>query len=256
MKLSERAAALRELHRPGEPLLLPNAWDVPSAQLVADRFAAVATSSGAVARSIGREDHQEAPVGEMLAAAARMAAAVDVPVTVDAEAGYGLAPGVLVERLLDAGVAGCNLEDSDYERGGLVDVQAHCDLLAAVVAAAATAGVPLVVNARVDVFARARSEDQATPAVVDEAISRGRRYLAAGADCVYPITATGDEVIARLADGLDGRVNILYRPGVPSLARLAELGVARISFGSGLHTAMCAWLSGTLDQLAAGQPPY
>jgi 2-methylisocitrate lyase-like PEP mutase family enzyme len=256
MNLSARAAALRELHRPGEPLLLPNAWDVPSALLVADRFAAVATSSGAVARSIGREDHQEAPVGEMLAAAARMAAAVKVPVTVDAEAGYGLAPAELVERLLEAGVAGCNLEDSDYEHGGLRDVQAQCDLLAGVAAAAAEAGVPLVLNARVDVFARARSEDQASAAVIDEAISRGRRYLAAGADCVYPITATGDDVIARLADGLDGRVNILYRPGVPSLARLAELGVARISFGSGLHMAMCSWLSGTLDRLAAGQPPY
>jgi 2-methylisocitrate lyase-like PEP mutase family enzyme len=153
-------------------------------------------------------------------------------------------------------VAGCNLEDTDYERGGLTDVQAQCDLLAGVVAAGAAAGVPLVVNARVDVFLQARSEGEPTAAVIDEAISRGRRYLAAGADCVYPITAAGDDVIGRLADGLDGRVNVLYRPGVSGLARLAELNVARISFGSGLHSAMCSWLSHALDELAAGQPPY
>lgn len=258
MSLSEQAAALRALHRPGAPLLLPNAWDVPSAVLVAARFAAVATSSGAVARSLGREDHQAAPASEMLAAAARIAAAVDVPVTTDAEAGYGLAPADLAERLIEAGVAGCNLEDTDYgHSGGLTDVRAQSDFLAGVVQAGTAAGVPLVVNARVDVFLQAsRSGEGATAAVVDEAISRGRRYLAAGADCVYPITATGDDVIARLCDGLDGRVNVLYRPGVPSLARLAELGVARISFGSGLHAAMCSWLSGTLDQLAAGTPPY
>ena len=255
MNLPAYATALRELHRPGAPLLLPNAWDVPSALLVAARFAAVATSSAAVARSLGHQDGQAAPVGEMLAAAARIAAAVDVPVTVDAEAGYGLAPGELVERLLEAGVAGCNLEDTDYQRGGLADVQAQCDLLAGVVAAGAAAGVPLVVNARIDVFLRAGRQD--SPAsVIDEAISRGQRYLAAGADCVYPITATGEDVIASLAEGLGGRVNVLYRPGAPSLARLAELGVARISLGSGLHTAMCSWLSDALDQLAAGTPPY
>jgi 2-methylisocitrate lyase-like PEP mutase family enzyme len=308
MSLPEQAAALRELHRPGTPLLLPNAWDVSSAALIAARFAAVATSSGAIARSLGRKDGQQAPVGEMLAVAARIAEAVDVPVTVDAEAGYGLAPAELVERLLEAGVAGCNLEDTDYARGGLADVQAQCDLLAGVVAAGAAAGVPLVVNARVDVFLRARSGDRAwtgdragggdragtgagaaaggqagsgdragagagtaaggqagsggraaavhEAAVVDEAISRGLQYLAAGADCVYPIMAAGEDVIGRLVDGLGGRVNVMYRPGAPSLARLAELGVARISFGSGLHAAMCSWLGRTLDQLAAGAPPY
>jgi 2-methylisocitrate lyase-like PEP mutase family enzyme len=251
MNLPAQAAALRELHRPGVPLLLPNVWDVPSALLVAARFAAVATSSAAVARSLGFEDGQAAPVGEMLAAAARIAAAVDVPVTVDAEAGYGLSPGELVDRLLEAGAVGCNLEDTDHERGGLVDVQAQCDVLAGVVAAGAEAGVPLVVNARVDVFLRAGRGEQSAAAVIDEAISRGRRYLAAGADCVYPITAAGDDVIGHLADGLDGRVNVLYRPGVSGLARLAQLGVARISLGSGLHSAMCSWLSETLDQLAA-----
>jgi 2-methylisocitrate lyase-like PEP mutase family enzyme len=248
MSLSEHAAALREMHRPGAPVLLPNAWDVPSALLVAARFPVVATSSAAVARSLGYEDGQAAPVGEMMAAAGRIAAAVDVPVTVDAEAGYGLAPDELVERLLEAAVVGCNLEDTDYRHGGLVDVQAQCDFLAGVVAAGAAAGVPLVVNARVDVFLR----DEAATDVVAEAISRGRRYLAAGADCVYPILAAGDDVIGRLTDGMGGPVNVLYRPGVSGLMRLAELGVARISLGSGLHSAMCTWLQETLEELAVG----
>ncbi len=256
MSLSEHAAALREMHRPGAPVLLPNAWDVASALLVAGRFAVVATSSAAVARSLGYEDGQAAPVGEMMAAAGRIAAAVDVPVTVDAEAGYGLAPGELVERLLEAGVVGCNLEDTDYEHGGLVDVPAQCDFLAGVVAAGAAAGVPLVVNARVDVFLQAAagsgSGDEAATDVVAEAISRGRRYLAAGADCVYPILATGDDVIGRLTGGMGGPVNVLYRPGVSGLMRLAELGVARISLGSGLHSAMCTWLQETLEELAVG----
>ncbi|HEY2551557.1 MAG TPA: isocitrate lyase/phosphoenolpyruvate mutase family protein [Streptosporangiaceae bacterium] len=253
--LHAKAARLRELHQPGTPLLLPNAWDVSSAKLVAERFPAVATTSGGVARSLGFEDHQAAPSAAMLGAAARVAAAVDVPVTVDAEAGYGLAPGELTGQLLAAGVAGCNLEDTDYSRGGLTDVRAQCDFLAAVVEAAAQAGIPLVVNARVDVFLQAGGRDE-SPAVVDEAIARGRRYLAAGADCVYPILASGDEVIGQLAAALDGRVNVLLRAGVPSLARLAQLGVARVSLGAGLHTAMCSWLGDTLDELSAGRPPF
>jgi 2-methylisocitrate lyase-like PEP mutase family enzyme len=253
--LSAKAARLRELHQPGTPLLLANAWDVSSARLVAERFPVVATTSGGVARSLGFEDHQAGPAAEMLAVAARIAAAVDAPVTVDAEAGYGMTPAELTGRLLGAGVAGCNLEDTDYVRGGLTDVRAQCDFLSAVVEAAAQAGVPLVVNARVDVFVQAGGRDESSD-VVGEAIARGRRYLAAGADCVYPILASGDEVIGQLAAALDGRVNVLLRPGVPGLARLAQLGVARVSLGSGLHAAMCSWLAGTLDELSAGRPPF
>ncbi len=256
MSLQARAAALRELHRPGTPLLLPNAWDAASARLVAARFPAVATSSAAVASSLGHKDGQAAPAGEMIAAAARIAAAVDVPVTVDAEAGYGLPPAELVRRLVEAGTAGCNLEDTDHEHGGLADAGAQCDLLAAVRAAATEAGVPLVVNARVDVFLQADQGQDASPAVIDAAIWRGRRYLAAGADCVYPIMAAGDEVIGKLAEAFGGRVNVLYRPGAPGLGRLAELGVARISLGSGLHATACSWLNNTLSELAAGKPPY
>src|ERR671910_2346362 len=109
--LQSRCDLLRSLHRPGEPVLLPNAWDVATARaVVAAGFPIVATSSGGVAWTLGYEDHEGAPAAEMLAAAARIARGVDVPVTVDAEAGYGLSPDELVAQLESVGAAGANLE--------------------------------------------------------------------------------------------------------------------------------------------------
>src|SRR3954451_7538997 len=120
--LQGRCEALRSLQRPGAPLLLPNAWDVATARaVVAAGFPVVATTSGGVAATLGYEDHEGAPADEMLAAAARIAGGVDVPVTVDAEAGYGMEPAELVAALRSAGAAGFNLEDTDYAAGGLRD---------------------------------------------------------------------------------------------------------------------------------------
>src|SRR3954467_12886683 len=116
--LRERCERLRSLHRPGAPLVLPNAWDVPTARaVVAAGFPVVATTSGGVAAALGHEDHEHAPADEMLAAAARIARGADVPLTVDAEAGYGMQPAELVAALRGAGAAGCNLEDTDHAAG-------------------------------------------------------------------------------------------------------------------------------------------
>jgi 2-methylisocitrate lyase-like PEP mutase family enzyme len=124
---------LRSLHRRGDPLLLPNAWDVATARaVVAAGFPVVATTSGGVAATLGYEDHEGAPGDEMLAAAARIARGVDVPVTVDAEAGYGMEPDELVAALRNMGAAGCNLEDSDYSAGRLRDPDQHAAWLSAV----------------------------------------------------------------------------------------------------------------------------
>src|SRR5919206_945223 len=113
--LPGRCDLLRSLHEPGAPLLLPNAWDVATARaVVAAGFPAVATTSGGVAATLGYEDHEGAPADEMLAAAARIARGVEVPVTVDAEAGYGMQPADLVAALHDVGAAGCNLEDTEW----------------------------------------------------------------------------------------------------------------------------------------------
>src|SRR5215213_9699832 len=151
--LQGRCDLLRSLHQPGDPLLLPNAWDVATARaVVAAGFPVVATTSGGVAWSLGYEDHEGAPADEMLAAAARIARGVDVPVTVAAEAGYGMEPAELVAKLRSAGAAGCNLEDTDYDAGGLRDPDRHAQWLMAVREAASQDGYELVINARVDVF--------------------------------------------------------------------------------------------------------
>src|SRR4051812_45953511 len=151
--LQSRCDLLRSLQRPGAPLLLPNAWDVATARaVVAAGFPVVATTSGGVAATLGHEDHEGAPAGEMLAAAARIARGVEVPVTVDAEAGYGMPPAELVAALQSAGAAGCNLEDTDHTAGSLRDPDRHAEWLRAVREAASADGYRLVINARVDVF--------------------------------------------------------------------------------------------------------
>src|ERR687896_1217786 len=151
--LQSRCDLLRSLHRPGAPLLLPNAWDVATARaVVAAGFPVVATTSGGVAATLGYQDHEGAPGDEMLAAAARIARGVEVPVTVDAEAGYGIEPAELVAALRSMGAAGCNLEDSDHATGGLRDLGRHAEWLKEVRQAASEDGYPLVINARVDVF--------------------------------------------------------------------------------------------------------
>ena len=160
---------------------------------------------------------------------ARIARSVEVPVTADIEDGYGLAPAELADRLLAAGLVGCNLEDSDPASRTLRDPAAQADYLAAVRQAA---GPELVLNARVDVFVRPLPDGADA---VAEAVRRARTYLAAGADCVYPIIAPAAS-IARLVTEIDGPVNAMARPGGPTIADLTQAGVARITFGSGLHT--------------------
>jgi 2-methylisocitrate lyase-like PEP mutase family enzyme len=237
--LSAKCELLRSLHRPGDPLLLPNAWDASTARaVVAAGFPVVATTSGGVAASLGYEDHEGAPPDEMLAADARIARSVDVPVTVDAEAGYGKESRELVAALRDAGAAGCNLEDTDHAAGRLRDPERHAEWLAAVRQAATDEGYPLVINARVDVFlegflagAGPGTQDEGVP----EALRRAAAYLEAGADCVYPIALWEAGPLQRFMAEVGGPVNVIPLPQAPSLAELAELGVARISWATLLY---------------------
>lgn len=240
---AERAERLRALHEAPEVLVLPNAWDAESARrFAADGAVAVATSSAAVARALGSDDGQLLGADAMLAAVGRMAAALPdgVPLTADMEAGYGLDPEAFVDGLLAAGAVGCNLEDTDHAGGGgLRDPAEQAAWLAAVKAAGRAAGVDLVVNARVDVHLRGGS--------LREGLERARVYRGAGADCVYPILVEGEEAIAAYVEAA-GTVNVPVVPGRPgpSVARLGELGVARVSFGGGLaavalDAASAAW---------------
>jgi 2-methylisocitrate lyase-like PEP mutase family enzyme len=234
--LQSRCDLLRSLHRPGAPLLLPNVWDVATARaVVAAGFPVVATGSVAVAAALGYEDH-EAPADEMLAAAARIANGVEVPVTVDAEAGYGMGPAELVAALRSARAAGCNLEDSDH--GALSDPDRQAEYLAAVRQAASEAGYGLVINARVDVFfgpMLAGAGPGTQEALVPEALRRANAYLEAGVDCVYPIGLWETDALRRFMPEVHGPVNVARLPQAPSLAELAELGVARVSWGPLLY---------------------
>ncbi|MFE6762965.1 isocitrate lyase/phosphoenolpyruvate mutase family protein [Streptomyces sp. NPDC057689] len=238
------ASGLRALHHgraPGDPLVLPGPWDAASARVLAEAgFPALAVPSAGVAASLGYEDGAT-PADEMFAAVARIARAVSVPVSADVEAGYGLAAGELVERILAAGAVGCNLEDT--VDGVLVDAGRQADRLAAVRAAA---GDALFVNARIDTYVTG-VPDSVDP--VAETLRRARLYAAAGADCLYPIAAPV-EVFGPLAGALPGLpLNALAVPDGPGPGRLGELGATRITFGPGLQRRAMAALRGIADGL-------
>jgi 2-methylisocitrate lyase-like PEP mutase family enzyme len=251
--LEQRCRLLRSLHVPGTPLVVPNAWDVASARgVVAAGFPVVATTSAGIAAGLGYDDHERAPVDLMLAAAARISSSVEVPVTVDAEAGYGLGPDTLVARLKQVGAAGCNLEDTDHTTGAQRDVRAHADWLQQVREAAAAEDYGLVVNARIDTFlhaaaAGAAGGDQA--GLVADALERAHAYLEAGADCVFPIVLWQRDAVAAFTAELAAPVNILAIPPAPPLAALAELGVARVSHGGLLHHQLMDHFAATLGSL-------
>jgi 2-methylisocitrate lyase-like PEP mutase family enzyme len=249
---SEKAGRLRSLHVPGTPLVLPNAWDAAGARAVVTAgFPAVATASAAIAPSLGYDDHEGTPPDEMFAAVARIARAVEVPVTADIERGYRLPAEEIAARLVAAGAVGCNLEDTDARTGALVPAEEQAQLLAAVRKAAPE----LVINARVDVFLHGSESREER---IEAAVRRGRAYADAGADCVYPLVVDGLDIAAarRLVDGIGAPVNLAFLPGGPSLAELAEAGVARISFGPGLFRILQGHLEAALRTITAGGSPY
>jgi len=253
-ELERRWDLLRSLHTPGAPLVLPNAWDVASARAVeAAGFPVVATTSGGVAAALGYEDHEHAPGDEMLAAAARISRGVDVPVTVDSEAGYGMDPAELVTALRDTGAAGCNLEDTDHAAGELRDPESQAAWLRAVREAAANAGYGLVINARIDVFLTALLAGSDTPQLelLPDALQRARMYVDAGVDCVFPIALWELDALREFVAGSPGPVNILETPRAPSIGELAELGVARVSYGSLVHRDVMEQFTRVLGSIAA-----
>ncbi|MGW7363064.1 isocitrate lyase/PEP mutase family protein [Streptomyces sp. NPDC054841] len=225
MSVKDPVSDFRALHHgraPEDPLVLPGPWDAASARVFADAgFPALATPSAGVAASLGYEDG-ETPADEMFAAVARIVRAVDIPVSADIEAGYGLPAKELVQRVLDTGAVGVNLEDSGPGKT-LVEPQRQAERLAAV---RAEAGDALFVNARVDTFIRGVADPEA-------AIERARLYVAAGADCVYPIGAP-PEALPRLREAIQGPINAGKSPGTPAIPELGRLGATRITFGPGL----------------------
>jgi 2-methylisocitrate lyase-like PEP mutase family enzyme len=242
----DRALAFRKMHDRTSILLLPNAWDAGSARVLAKRgFAAIATTSGGMAWSLGYADGEQAPLAEVLAAIARITRVVDPPVTADIEGGYGETPAAVeatVRAVIAAGVAGINLEDGML--GGQRSRDDAARRIHAARAAAVAAGVPIVINARIDNWLLSSVNDDRR---FDDALKRAEAYLAAGADCIYPIGLDDSQALAALVRAIDAPVNVGAHPGLADLASLACLGVARVSTATRL--AAVAWSA--LDRAAA-----
>ncbi|TRO67616.1 isocitrate lyase/phosphoenolpyruvate mutase family protein [Streptomyces sp. IB201691-2A2] len=263
--LRAQALTFRELHIPGRPLVLANAWDTVSARLVEEAGAlAVATTSAGLAWDLGAEDGDRLDRDSALEAVRRIAAAVRVPVSADIETGYAEdAKGVgdTVRAVLAAGAVGVNVEDALYgpeqaRRGGepLRPVAEQAELIAAAREAADSAGVPLFVNARTDTYLRGAGDLAAT-------LERAAAFLAAGADGVFVPGPVDPVTVRALVEGVNGPLNVMAGPGAPSVAELSSLGVARISVGAGIAQAAHALVrraarelldTGTYESLAGG----
>ena len=231
---SDKAERFRALHRGPKVLVLPNAWDVVSARIFEEAgAAAIATTSAGVAFTLGYPDGQKISRDLMLAAVARIAAKVKVPVTADVESGYGDRPEDAAETaraVIEARAVGLNVEDAVHDGGGaLVDLSLQLEKIAAIREIGKQLGVPLVVNARTDVYLLAFGEPESR---YDEAVRRLAAFRDAGADCLFVPGVRDIGTIGRLVRDLAHPVNILAGPGSPSIPELQKVGVARVSLGS------------------------
>lgn len=247
----KKAVELRALHSGGEILLLPNVWDVASARIMEEAgFPAIATTSAGIAFALGYPDGEKIPREEMLAVIARIARALNVPVTADVESGYGPAPedaARTAQAVIEAGAVGMNLEDSPGELGQpLAELPRQLEKIRAVRETADRLGIPLVLNARTDVYLL-QVGDPANR--YDETVRRLAAFRDAGADCVFAPGLRDPPTISRLVSDLRCAVNILAGPGSPSVPELRRLGVARVSLGSGAMRATLGVLRDIADEL-------
>jgi 2-methylisocitrate lyase-like PEP mutase family enzyme len=228
--LSSKASTLLELHQPGNPVILPTVWDAWSANLaVSAGFTALTVGSHPVSDSIGKPDNEGITFTELTTRIKQITDAVDVPISVDIEAGYGEDPKRLIDGLISAGAVGLNIEDTVHSEGGrLREAQEHADFVAALRAASDATDVHVVINARTDLFLK-QVGDEADR--VDRAIARLKLAAEAGADVLYPVGFHEDAVQKRLTDELPLPVNSIGHPVNNNKAAFAALGVARVSFG-------------------------
>jgi len=230
-----KAEAFRQMHDRGRILLLPNAGEAASARIFeAAGFSAVATTSAGVAYTAGYPDGEAIPRDDMVTIVRWIARSVQVPVTSDIESGFGGSPrevGDTVRMVIEAGAVGINLEDTIHgvERQ-LYDLPLAVERVRAARAAAEVAGVPIVINGRTDVFLLGIGEKASR---FEHAVRRLNAYREAGADCLYPMGYLDSQTIAALVKAIDGPINVMGVPGMPPVAELQRLGVARVSTASG-----------------------
>jgi 2-methylisocitrate lyase-like PEP mutase family enzyme len=244
---AEKAEILRSLHVPGHPLIVTNVWDAVTARIVASApgVRAIATASHSVSYAHGVPDGGGLTVDQALDTARMVVEAVDLPVTVDFEAAYATdAPGVEtnVGRLIETGAVGLNLEDTGAS-GSLFDIAQAAERVAAARAAGTAAGIPLVINARVDALVRGSDWD--------DMVARANAYLSAGGDVAFVLGLNGEDDVKRAVDEIDGKVSVIAGATSVPLVRLAELGVSRVSFGPGILGLTLAHLSDAAERLTS-----
>jgi 2-methylisocitrate lyase-like PEP mutase family enzyme len=245
------AEAFRKMHQAPPLLLLPNAWDAMSARIFeAAGFGAIATTSGGVAWALGFPDGEHAPWSEVVAATERIVRAVHLPVTADIEGGYGETPeqvATSVTEIIRTGVVGINLEDGRPRPN--MPMRSMEDSVARIRAArdaAQVEGVPIVINARVDLYLKNVGTDDTRFA---ETVRRGKAYMAAGADCLFPFGLADLKIIADLVKALNVPINVVGRAGVPGVAELERLGVTRVSTASGPSLVVMSMVKQIADEL-------
>jgi 2-methylisocitrate lyase-like PEP mutase family enzyme len=250
--------AFLALHHDPRLLVLPNVWDPLGARLLESLgFPAVATASAAVAFSLGYDDGQKISFETMLEAITRICAAVHVPVTADVESGYARDLDDLTDNIrcvIRAGAVGINLEDSLDEGEFLFPVEVQCDRLRAARAAADLEDVPLVINARIDVFFRGGGEDRSEEKVEDT-IERAKAYVEAGADCVYPILVGDLETLSRIRDAVHAPINVYGSPTTAPMRELEDAGISRLSVGPWMLKAALTKMKSVAETLK-GYGPY
>jgi 2-methylisocitrate lyase-like PEP mutase family enzyme len=234
-----KANRFRDLHRGPKILVLPNAWDVASARILEKAgVAAIATTSAGVAFTLGYPDGEKISRAEMLAAVSRIVAKVKIPVTADVEAGYGNRPEdatLTASAVIEAGAVGLNLEDgTDNPQHPLAELSLQLEKIAAVRETVRTLGVPLVLNARTDVYLLEVGKPEAR---FGETVKRLIAFREAGADCLFAPGVRDAELISRLVRELQHPLNILAGPSSPSIPELQKVGVARVSLGSSVMRA-------------------
>lgn len=262
---NQKAELFLKLHSSGRILVLPNAWDVVSARILeALGYPAIATTSAGVAAVLGYPDGQHVPRDEMLEVVRRIADAVQVPVTADMEAGYGSTPEAVAETAkaaLEAGAVGMNLEDVE-EENSQVELPLQVEKIKTIREVSETFGVPLVLNARTDIYLNRIGEPETR---YQRTVERLHAYRNAGADCLFAPGVTDRDLIAKLVAAIHGPLNILISPGCPNLQELQAMGVARASTGSSAMRATLGLLrrigrelmeTGEYSSLFEGAIPY
>lgn len=234
-EIADKARDLHRLHTQSSPLVLPNAWDVVSARIFEDAgFQALGTTSAGIAATLGLPDGERIGRDEMLAMVARIVQAVSLPVSVDIEAGYGATVAQVRETaraVIQIGAVGVNIEDGmGPSEHPLTDLTFQVEKIQAIREVAEAAKVPLVINARTDVFWLAVGDPTRR---FEMTVQRANAYRQAGADCLFVPGVNEGEIIARLVSTINGPLNILAGAGTPSISELARLSVARVSVGSG-----------------------